>query len=141
MLRPRFFFCSIVGQMGVLGGRKEWNGRIFSDALTYVDRNGKILSQILTTLNSPIYNRSTLVADQNYLIRHKIDEMLNSGILRRSESPFSSPVCVQYRGDKIELAVDYSILNAHTIPAIIRFHRHSRFCCPSPKVNCSPRLF
>lgn len=99
--------------MGVLG-KRDWAG-IFSDGLTYLDRNNKILSQILLTLNDPIEKCSVLVADQNYLLKHKIDELLNTGCLRRSDSMFSSPVCIEYFADKIELAVDYSTLNAFTI--------------------------
>ena len=97
--------------MGVIGSQKN----VFSNGLTYVDRNNKILSQILTTFNKPVFNRSTLVDDQNYLLQHKVSELMNTGCLRQSDSPFSSPVYVQYIGDKIELAVDYSMLNDHTI--------------------------
>lgn len=98
-------------QMGLIGAHEK----ILSDALTYVDRNNRILSQILTTLNQPLFNRSTLSADQNYLLNHTINDLLNSGTIRKSESPYSSPVRAQYIGDKIILDVDYGLLNAHTI--------------------------
>ena len=108
--------------MGVLGSQSS----LFSNALTYKDRNNRILGQILTTLQTPIFSRSTLTSDQNYLLKHKVEELLKAACLRESDSPFSSPVYVQFSGDKIELNVDYTALNAATIPR--------NYELPSPQV-------
>lgn len=107
--------------MAVIANRRE----TFTENLSYVDRNNRILSQILITLDQPIHNRSNLSADQNYLLKYTIDELVNTGCLRQSESPFSSPVRTQYVGDKIVLDVDYSLLNANTI--------NRNYAVPSPQ--------
>jgi hypothetical protein len=93
----------------------------------------------------PIYSKSKLSPDQNYLLAKKIDEYLSAGklpinnsdlfinlgkifyslifllsfsslgILRCTYSQYSSPVFVEYLKDKLEIYVDYTQLNEITI--------------------------
>lgn len=62
----------------------------------------------------PFYKRSNLNNHENDLLEGKVNELLASGHLKWSNSPFSSPVRTRFINGKLEICVDYGRLNQIT---------------------------
>ncbi|CAH2084649.1 unnamed protein product [Euphydryas editha] len=66
------------------------------------------------TINRRPYRLSP---DERQVVRNKIDELLRANIIRRSSSPFASPILLVKKKDGTDrMCVDYRELNDNTVP-------------------------
>ena len=68
----------------------------------------------IVTYGDPVFEVSALSKSNKELVIEKVDELLDSGYLKYSNSEWSSPVWPQFINGKLDICVDYSKLNAIT---------------------------
>ncbi|KAK7909681.1 hypothetical protein WMY93_014365 [Mugilogobius chulae] len=105
----------------------EWKQRITSmlDSIPEVfakhdldfGRTDKIKHQIKLSDPAPFKQRPRPIHPQDIdAVRQHLHELLQSGVIRESESPFASPiVVVRKKNGSVRLCIDYRKLNAQTI--------------------------
>lgn len=73
--------------------------------------------RILVTDNTPFKERSRPVAPADFEdLREHLKELLDSGVIRESQSPYASPiVIVRKKSGKVRMTVDFRTLNKRTI--------------------------
>ena len=66
----------------------------------------------------PVQKNYTAVPKPLYgEVSHYVEDLLNSGWIKHSKSPYSSPVvCVRKRDGDLRLCIDYCELNRRTVP-------------------------
>ncbi|XP_039884477.1 uncharacterized protein LOC120731507 [Simochromis diagramma] len=105
----------------------EWKGRItrllnnMPDVFAQHDldfgRTDKVTHHIKLSDEAPFKHRAPPLHPQDIeAVRRHIQELLDTGVIRESESPFSSPiVVVRKKNGQIRLCIDYRKLNLQTI--------------------------
>ncbi len=105
----------------------EWNKRITSllnsmpDVFALHDLNyghtDQVKHRIKLSDGMPFKHRAWPIHPQDVdSVRKHIQELLEAGIIRESESPLSSPiVVVQKNNNSVRLWIDFRKLNSHTI--------------------------
>lgn len=106
---------------------EEWKARItknlnsYSDIFSHHDLDfghaTKVRHRIQLKDETPFKQRPRPIHPQDYdAVRRHLQTLLDAGIIRESESPFSSPiVVVKKKNGDIRLCVDYRKLNIQTI--------------------------
>lgn len=80
-------------------------------------RTDKVKHHIKLSDETPFKQRARPIHPQDIeAVRRHIQELLNAGVIRESESPFSSPiVVVRKKNGQVRLCIDYRRLNLQTI--------------------------
>ncbi|XP_057703686.1 uncharacterized protein LOC130922736 [Corythoichthys intestinalis] len=106
---------------------EEWKARIIKNLNTYSDvfshddldfgHATKVKHRIQLKEDTPFKQRPRPIHPQDYnAVRRHLQTLLDAGVIRESESPFSSPiVVVKKKNGDIRLCVDYRKLNSQTI--------------------------
>lgn len=106
---------------------EEWKTRItqklnsYSDVFShhdlYIGHATKVKHHIRLRDETPFKQRPRSTHPQDYAaVRRHLQSLLDAGVIRESESPFSSPiVVVKKKNGDIRLCVDYRKLNLQTI--------------------------
>lgn len=81
------------------------------------DRTDKVAHNIKLSDETPFKQRARPIHPQDIeAVRKHIQELFNAGVIRESESPFSSPiVVVRKKNGQVRLCIDYRRLNLQTI--------------------------
>uniref|UniRef100_A0A8C6PSX4 Gypsy retrotransposon integrase-like protein 1 n=3 Tax=Nothobranchius TaxID=28779 RepID=A0A8C6PSX4_NOTFU len=106
---------------------EEWKGRItnklntYSDVFSHHDLDFGHTQQIRHHINlkdeTPFKQKSRPIHPHDYeAVRKHLEALLETGIIRESESPFASPiVVVRKKNGEVRLCIDYRKLNLQTI--------------------------
>lgn len=106
---------------------EEWKARVtknlnsYSDVFSHHDLDfghaTKVKHRIQLKDETPFKQRPRPIHPQDYdAVRRHLQTLLDAGVIRESESPFSSPiVVVKKKNGDIRLCVDYRKLNTQTI--------------------------
>ena len=86
-------------------------------ALQDFGRTDKVKHQIKLSNETPFKHRSWPIRPQDIdAVRRHLKELSEAGVIRESESPFSSPiVVVKKKNGDVRLCIDYCKLNLQTI--------------------------
>uniref|UniRef100_A0A3P8RRT6 Gypsy retrotransposon integrase-like protein 1 n=1 Tax=Amphiprion percula TaxID=161767 RepID=A0A3P8RRT6_AMPPE len=106
---------------------EEWKHRITQSLNTYVDvfashdldfgHATRVKHKIKLKDKTPFKQRSRPIHPDDYeAVRKHLQMLLEAGVIRESESPFSSPiVVVKKKNGEVRLCIDYRKLNSQTI--------------------------
>lgn len=90
---------------------------LFDDSQLESTNESKIKHAIKLNINTPVYSKPYYLAQEfNIKVKEQFLEFLKNGIVRRSKSPFASPITIvkKSNGD-IRICGDYRKLNKYTI--------------------------
>ena len=110
---------------GLTESQTRSNLKLLCEEQTSISRNDDDIS-IVPDLQLNINLTDNIPVQKNYVavprplypeVNSYIDDLLNENVIRKSTSPYSSPVvCVRKKDQSLRLCVDYRALNHKTIP-------------------------
>lgn len=88
---------------------------LFTRDLNVLNLTNRFIVPIQTTTQVPIFKKSSLQPNESNQLNQLVNNLLQTNVIRRSYSEWSSPARTKEINGKLEIIVDYSYLNSITI--------------------------